>query len=383
MNTSRRNPTVCLLASTLVTGGAERVALGLGSGLGAHGLRCLIITLHEAGPVGEELSELGIQVISKVATSKRSPGAVPRLARIMKRESADILFCLDHHNAVFWGSLASKMAGVRKRVLSVHSTGLWGRRSSFSFSDRMVLPLYDRVVALARSHADFLENKEGIPGDKIVVIHNGVDISRFAPVGSVQERARMRVELNIPEQVFVVTIVAALRPEKNHEMLIRAAAEFSGGEYLFLVVGEGGEEQRLRGLAGRLSLGDAIRFMGRRSDIPEILSASDLFLLCSHPVVETFPLSVLEAMSSGLPVVSTRVGSITTILEEGTEGLLVEPGDQNALVNAIRALREDEQMRRSIGERARRKVVERFSLDGMVERYAALFKGILSDCGGT
>ena len=210
-----------------------------------------------------------------------------------------------------------------------------------------------------------------------------MDISRFAPVGSVQERARMRVKLNIPEQVFVVTIVAALRPEKNHEMLIRAAAEFSGGEYLFLVVGEGGEEQRLRGLAGRLSLGDAIRFMGRRSDIPEILSASDLFLLCSHPVVETFPLSVLEAMSSGLPVVSTRVGSITTILEEGTEGLLVEPGDQNALVNAIRALREDEQMRRSIGERARRKVVERFSLDGMVERYAALFKGILSDCGGT
>jgi glycosyltransferase involved in cell wall biosynthesis len=377
MNTSRRNPTVCLLASTLVTGGAERVALGLGSGLGAHGQRCLIITLHEAGPVGEELSRLGVRVVSKIATSKHGPGAVPRLARILKSESADILFCLDHHNAIFWGSIASKMAGVRKRVLSVHSTGLWGRRSSFTFSDRMVLPLYDRVVALASSHAEYLENEEGIPGDKIVVIHNGVDISRFAPVGSAPEKTRLREEFGIPESVFVVTIVAALRPEKNHEMLLRSAAELSESGYLFLVVGEGGEEQRLRELAQELSLGDTIRFMGRRSDIPDILSASDLFVLCSHPVVETFPLSVLEAMSSGLPVLSTRVGSIETILEEGREGLLIEPGDQKALIDTIRALRGDEPGRS--GARARTKVVERFSLEGMVERYAKLFTGILDD----
>jgi len=379
MNTSRRNPTVCLLASTLVTGGAERVALGLGSGLGAHDLRCLIVTLHEAGPVGEELSRLGIRVVSKIATSKHGPATAPRLARILKSESADILFCLDHHNAIFWGSIASKMAGVRKRVLSVHSTGLWGRRSSFTFSDRMVLPLYDRVVALAGSHAEYLENEEGIPRDKIVVIHNGVDTSRFAPVSSAPEKTRLRKGLGIPESVFVVTIVAALRPEKNHEMLLRAAAELSESGYLFLVVGAGGEEQRLRELAQRLSLGDAIRFMGRRSDIPDILSASDLFVLCSHPVVETFPLSVLEAMSSGLPVLSTRVGSIETILEGGREGLLIEPGDQKALIDAIRTLREDEPGRSSIGARARRKVVERFSLEGMVERYATLFTGLLDD----
>ena len=371
MNTSRRNPTICLLASTLVTGGAERVVLGLGSSLGAHGLHPLVITLHEAGPVGAELSRFGIRVVSKVATSKHGPGAASRLAGIMKSEAVDILFCLDHHNAIFWGSVASKMAGVKKRVLSVHSTGLWDRKSSFTFSDRM--------VALARSHSDYLENDEGIPGDKLVVIHNGVDISRFEPVGSPAERARLRADLKIPESVFVVTIVAALRPEKNHEMLLQAAAELSGGEYLFLVVGEGEEEQGLRELAGQLSLGDSIRFMGRRKDIPDILSASDLFVLCSHPVVENFTLSVLEAMSCGLPVVSTRVGSIETILEEGTEGVLVETGDREALIDAIRALREDGARRRNIGVRARRKVVERFSLDGMVGRYAALFKELLND----
>lgn len=325
------------------------------------------------------MSRYGLRIISNVAASKHDPGAATKLAGIMKKESVDILFCLDHHNAIFWGSIASKMAGVNKRVLSVHSTGLWGRKSSFTLSDRMVLPLFDKVVALAQPHAEYLEHGEGIPGDKIVVIHNGVDTSRFTPVGSPAERSNLRNQLELPDSIFVVTIVAALRPEKNHEMLLRVAAKLPGEEYRFLVVGEGDEEKKLRELAVELSLGDTVRFMGRRGDIPEILSASDLFVLCSHPVVETFPLSVLEAMSSGLPVLSTRVGSIETILEEGKEGVIVEPGDTDALTDAIRALREDGQRRREISVRARRKVVERFSLDVMVERYVTLFKKLLGD----
>lgn len=377
MRKSRRNPTVCLLASTLVTGGAERVVLGLGSGLGSYGLRSVIITLHEAGPVGAELSRYGLRVVSNVAATRHDPGAVARLAGIMKRESVDLLFSLDHHNAVFWGSIAAKMAGVRKRVLSVHSTGLWGRKSSFTLSDRMVLPFYDKVVALAQSHAEYLERGEGIPGDKIVVIHNGVDTARFTPIGSPDGRNDLRKEMNIPDSVFVVTMVAALRPEKNHEMLLRAAAELPEEGYLFLLVGGGDEEGRLVELAGELSLGDRIRFMGRRDDIAEILSASDLFVLCSHPVVETFPLSVLEAMSTGLPVISTRVGSIETILDEGVEGVIVEPGDMEALRDAIRDLRENEQRRREMGVKARRRVVERFSLDVMVKGYAELIRELL------
>ncbi len=381
MSTSGRNPTICLLASRLVTGGAERVVLGLGSGLPSHGMRCIVVTLHESGPVGEELSDHGVPVVSRIATSRRGPGTALALARLLRRESVDALFCLDHHNAVFWGSIASKIAGVRARVLSMHSTGLWGRRSSFTLSDRMVLPLYDRVVALARSHAEYLEREEHIPGNKIVVIHNGVDTSRFAPAASPDERTRFRAAQGIQQDAFVVTIVAALRPEKNHEMLLRAAAELKGRGCLFLVVGEGKVEGELRGLADRLSLGDSVRFMGERSDIPDILAASDLFVLCSHPVVETFPLSVLEAMSSGLPVVSTRVGSIETILNEGVEGLLVEPGDEGALAHAIRSLRGDAARRSDMGRRARGRVLERFSLDGMVAGYAALFGEVLGGGG--
>jgi glycosyltransferase involved in cell wall biosynthesis len=368
-----------MLASTFVTGGAERVVLSLAVGLARRGMRPYILCLHGRGHVGEEIAARGIPVISNLAESRFDPRIPGRIARRLRRESTDILFCLDHHNAIFWGALASKIAGVRRRVLSIHSTRLWGRRSSFTTLDKMVMPLYDKIVALAETHADYLEKDEGIERSRITVIHNGIDLGRYRPPASRAERARLRSALDLPESAFVVTIVAALRPEKNHDMLLRSAAELGGcEECLFLIVGEGGEAQRLRLLVEKLSLGRAVRFMGEREDVPEILSASDLFVLCSHPVVETFPLSVLEAMSAGLPVVSTRVGSIETILTDGEEGLVIDPGDQEALTKSIRLMLRDESKRRKMGEKGRSVVEARFSLERMVDSYAALITELLA-----
>ena len=378
MSTSRHNPTICFLASTLVTGGAERVVLGLGSGLRGHGMRCVVVTLHEAGPVGEELEELGIEVVSRTSGFRHDPGGLLRLASILKRESVDILFCLDHHNAVFWGALASRMAGVENRVLAVHSTGLWGKKSSFTVSDRVVLPLYDKVIALARSHADHLEKEENIPAQKIAVIHNGVYTGRFVPAGSAAERARLRSELEIPETAVVVTIVAALRPEKNHEMLLRAAAELSGRGYIFLVVGEGKEEGRLRDLTERLSLEKEVRFMGRRSDIPDILSASDMFVLCSHPVVETFPLSVLEAMSSGLPIIATNIAGNAEVLAKTKSGILIPPNDPDELSNAILRLLDNKPLREEMGSNARKLIEHSFDWNKITDKIEMVYQSVLS-----
>jgi glycosyltransferase involved in cell wall biosynthesis len=379
MNTSRKIPTVCLLASTFAMGGAERVALSLALGLGRRGVRPFVISLREPGPIGKEMLDGGVPFESNIAGSGRDPRILGKLAGRLRKESADLLFCLDHHNAMFWGAVASKVAGVERRVLSVHSTGLWGRRSSFSLSDRFVMPFYDRVVALAETHADYLENNEGIPRNRITVIHNGIDITRHRPAASREERLRLRNTIGISASAFVVTIVAALRPEKNHEMLLRAAAELScEGDYLFLIVGEGKEGATLRALAEQLSLGGTVRFTGNRGDIPEILAASDLFVLSSHPVVETFPLSILEAMAAGLPIVSTRVGSVEAILASGQEGILIEPGDLEALTRSIRMLRADESKRTAIGENARRRVASQFSLDKMMDEYIALFQELLS-----
>ncbi len=379
MNSFPHRSKVFLLASTLTTGGAEQVIRALAIGLPAYDFNTHIVCLHELGDLGMEISKLGITADFGFSRGRLDPFVFFRLVRLFRGENDAILCSLDHHDATFWGAVSSSFAGIRHRILSIHSTGLWGKGGSFSRSDRLVLSHYDRIVALAQIHADYLEKDEGIGRDKIAVINNGIDTDRFKPPASDVERAALRERLNIPANSFVVAIVAVLRPEKNHEMLLRAAREVlaNNENFILLIVGDGQEAGNLHRMAQELSLGEAVRFMGQRSDIPDILSVSDVSVLCSHPIVETFPLAVLESMATGIPVVATAVGSIPEMLESGKEGVLIPSGDTEALTEAIVSLARDPERRKRIGQAGRKKVEERYCESRMVEGYANLCRSLL------
>jgi len=247
----------------------------------------------------------------------------------------------------------------------------------------MVMPLYERIIALARTHARHLVEHERIDERKIRVVNNGIDTVRFHPVTE-GERSRIRTTLGIPLESFVAAIVAALRPEKNHEMFLAAASRMAAlrKDSVFLVVGDGAEAEKLHRIAGALSLGGVVRFLGRRDDVAEILAAADASVLCSHPVVETFPISVLEAMACGVPVVSTDVGAVREMFVDGSEGFIIPPGDGEALAAALAALAIDPAARRGIGERARERAVREFTVERMVRAYAELFDEMCAAGGG-
>jgi glycosyltransferase involved in cell wall biosynthesis len=375
MTRAGQSPRVEILASTLVTGGAERVIEALVLGLPALGLPARVLCLHEPGAVGAAIARRGAPVVSGIARSRRDPFASARLASIFSRNRGAALLSLDHHDAVFTGAVAARVAGLKHRFLAVHSTGLWGKRSAFSRSDRLALGSYEGIVALAKAHADHLVRSEGIEERKIRIIPNGVDAARFHPAASAGEREALRGALSIPASRFVVAIIAALRPEKNHGMLLDAAALIGArrDDFLFCVVGDGPEGEKLRRRARELSLGDTMRFMGRRDDIPAILSAADAAVLCSHPVVETFPLALLEAMSCGLPVVASDVGAVREMIIDGEEGRIVPPGDVGSLAGALVALADAPDAGRRMGVRGRERVVRDFTVEGMVGRYAEMF----------
>lgn len=246
-------------------------------------------------------------------------------------------------------------------------------------SDRLMLGAYEGIVALAKAHADYLVRREGIEEGRIHVIPNGVDAGRFRPTRSEAEREALRSALSIPTARFVVVIVAALRPEKNHEMLLDAAARIRmrRDDFIFLVVGDGPEGEKLRRRCRNLSLVDTVRFMGRRDDVHAVLAAADASVLCSHPVVETFPLAVLEAMSSGLPVVASEVGAIRAMMQDGEEGRIVAPGDVEALAEALIALADMPEAGRRMGTRGRERVLREFTVEVMVRRYAEMFSAVL------
>jgi glycosyltransferase involved in cell wall biosynthesis len=174
-------------------------------------------------------------------------------------------------------------------------------------------------------------------------------------------------------------MVAALRPEKAHEVFLEAAKLLAASRdnLRFLVVGDGERRNELESMRSDLGLDRSVQFLGVRRDVAQLLQLADVLALPSHPAVETLPLSVLEAMAAGVPVVATRVGSVPELITDGHTGLLIDPGDPPALAGAIAEVLDDPARSRSMADRAREVVAGRYSVETMVEGYAALFESLV------
>jgi len=206
------------------------------------------------------------------------------------------------------------------------------------------------------------------------VIRNGVDVERFAPRPPDEA---LRSSLGLPSRAPLVVAVSRLNPMKGIDDLLKAAALLEGrfDEARFVIVGDGAsrrdleEQARLLGLAGR------VLFTGTRLDVAAILSQAAISVAPS--LSEGLSNVVLESMAAGVPVVATRVGGTPELLEDGVTGLLVPPCDAPALAVAIGRLLEDEPLARRLGEAARARAVDRFSMQHMVRQTEELYRALL------
>lgn len=363
-----------ILADTLTVGGAEQLLLELLRGLNRRRFRVNLCLLDDApGIVGDEIVRLGIACTSGIARARFDIRAIERLRRIFCDQRPDILLLINHRNCLFYGIPAARLARVpviinwqneTLRTYSLHRLTMSCRR--------LLLRRVDTVVAAARGHADYITAAEGVAKNKIEVIYNGVDPGKFRPDLT---PAQAKERLGIPAETPVVGIVAALRPDKAHEVFLHAAARVCERlpEVQFLIVGDGPRRDALERCACELRIEGALHFMGFRRDMPEVLRAMNVFCLSSRPWQETFSVAALEAMASGLPVVSTRVGFMHEMVFEGETGLLVPVDDPQALADAITGLFLSPARRISMGGNARALVVKSFSLQHMVACFEDLF----------
>jgi len=211
-------------------------------------------------------------------------------------------------------------------------------------------------------------------------IPNAIPTDRYTP--DPVRRAAWRSQHEVPADALMFTCVAGLRPQKNHRLLIQAFAHASSqlADALLLLVGppdrlDPAYAESLQRLAQELGLGQRVRFLGSRADVPDILRASDVFVLSSD--YEGNPLSVLEAMAAGLPVVSTAVGGVPELVQHGATGLLVPAGDARALAEAITQLGRDADQRAAMGHAARQTALERFDVRVMSHAYAKFYLELL------
>jgi glycosyltransferase involved in cell wall biosynthesis len=239
--------------------------------------------------------------------------------------------------------------------------------------------LTDGFIAVAPAHGRFLVELEGFPSEKVFVVPNGVDVFRFRPD---LDRSAQRQELGIGNEHRVVGIVAALRPEKNHALFLEAAARVRDRvpNSRFVIIGDGPERLRLLALAHQLKLNDAVHFLGNRADVPQWLNLCDVFALSSR--MEANPVSILESLSCGTPVVAPRVGSIPDSVTDGLNGYLVEPHQADPLAARIEQLLLDGPLRKSMGSEGRQFVLEHASLRRMVEGYEGLIEFLYRKSAG-
>lgn len=288
--------------------------------------------------------------------------AVFQLKRLIKQGKVDVVST--HSSVDSWlASMAARLCFPRPAIVRTRHLALPAR-------GWLTYRLPDRIVTVSEFVRRSLVKGQSLPPEKVVAIPTGVDLERFRPV---KDPAPLREELGIPLKAKVVITVAVLRRPKGHHVVLEAAKRILAKEpeILFLFVGDGPQRQNLERAIAQLSLGNHVRLLGWRDDVSRLLASADLYVTAAFH--EALGQATLEAMATGLPVIGTRVGGVPELVLDGATGLLVQPGDADALASAILELFADPERAKAMGQRGRDHVVEQFSLEKMVEAMEALY----------
>jgi glycosyltransferase involved in cell wall biosynthesis len=363
-------PTICHVLLTLGTGGAEMIAARLARGL-RDDFRFVFICLDAVEELGEQLCSEGFAVHAIGRRAGLDWRCAWRLARRLRAESADIVHA--HQYSPFVYSAAARRFYRRLSLLfTEHGIGDHDRRRRKRLIfNRIALENKDHVTAVGEAVRQSLVDYEGFPAHRVETIYNGVDIDVYTP--SAEDRSAVRATLGINPNEFVVIQVARMCPIKDHMTAIDAVDRLRSRRVAvrLLLVGDGPLAPVIRRTIKERRLNEWVSPLGLRHDIPRLLRAADAGLLTS--LSEGIPLSLLESMATGLPVVSTAAGGVSEVVEHNRTGLLAPVGDSEALADALQRLRGDVVLRRQLSVSGRESVQKHFSQVQMCESYQRLY----------
>ncbi len=363
---------VAVLVSLLTIGGAEQLLLELLRHINRQRFDLHVIFLREPGILGKEILQLGFPISTGIIRSKFDLSGVFKLARLLKENQTDVVFLINHLNTLFFGVLAARLAGVRACINWENETFKKYPFHKLTMLGRRILHLgIDYVVAAAKGHGDYIALEEKIPYSKIRVIYNGVDPLRFQSNLSPQEA---RERLGIPPGSPVVSIVAALRPDKAHHVFLQAARLVAVAipEAHFLIIGDGPQRQFLEKLSCELKLESHVHFLGFQRQLGDILAAVDINCLSSYPHQECLSVAAIEAMSAGVPIVCTDVGFMKEIVIPNETGFLVPVDNPAALAEKLTLLLQNLELQKHMSRKARQMVHESLSVDQMTRAFEQL-----------
>jgi glycosyltransferase involved in cell wall biosynthesis len=371
---------VVALIDALGPGGAEALTGTYAPRLRDIGFDVKVVVLQErAGNlVAKRLQDSGIDVDLVRVDRLLQVRQIARLMRCLRRKNADLIHAHLEFSSIL-GSLFRRVAAV-PLVATLHTL----ERPNLSGRDGMRLRLMsfmlnrcaDQVICLSQMSAE-LGRRSGIVHAPIEVLPNGIEIDRYSSQAT-GARVAVRSALGIDQDVPLVACVAVLRRLKGIHVLIEAFKPVHAKlpSARLLVVGDGPERAALAAQVQEQRLNDVVVFGGFRNDIPEILHASDLFVLPT--LQDALPTVLMEAMAARLPIVASATGGIPEMIENGVSGLLTPPGDPIALASALVRVLTDKKLAAELAAAGRERVQAQFSLDGQVARLAAIYDTLIA-----
>ncbi len=369
------------LITGLNTGGAEMMLYQVLSQMNRDAFRAEVISMLDAGTLGEKITRLGIRVRTlNMRPGIPSPRALWQLVQMLKEQSPDLIQTWMYH-ANLMGSVASVLAGNLPIIWGIHHSNfdprkskrrtVWTMKAAALLSSRIPRGVICCGEAPKRVHI-----QAGYDAQKITVIPNGFDLEAFAP--DPLARISVRRELNIPKDAPVIGLVARFHPKKDHRTFIEAAGLLhqSRPDVYFLLCGDGihRANQELSRWIRTAGLEDRCRLLGAREDMPRLMAALDV-ATSSSSYGEGFPIVLGEAMACGVPCVATDVGDSALLI--ASTGRIVRAQHPHSLAQAWdEVLGLSPEQRVFVGQQARLQVERNFSLPGIVRRYENFYKEV-------
>jgi glycosyltransferase involved in cell wall biosynthesis len=325
------------------------------------------------GPLYEDVTAMGIPVHRISERGLKDPLVFLRLLGIIRRFRPDVIHTHLTKSDVT-GQLMGFLGGVPVRVLSLHNNDAWRTKAFFSTLMRLIVSPAQKYIAVSEAVRDFTVENSHYPEEKMLVIENGIDLDRFDPA---KITPYDRSEWGIAADTPVIAVIGRLQPQKAHTVFLEAAAIIKRElpQARFVIVGDGDLRDKLEMKRDELGLQQEVIFAGIIRDIPAVLAAVDVLTFSSD--WEGLPVALLEGMAMQKPVVSTAVGGVPLVVQDGINGLLVAPRQpQKLAAELLRVLREPELASR-LGQAARQTIAERYSAGVMHDRILALYRSLL------
>lgn len=365
---------VLLLSTSMGMGGADQQLLSAAGLLRARGWNARIVALTPLGPMGLQARQHGIPTDSlEMPRGVPDPRGVMRLVRLVRSWKPHVL-----HSHMVHANLMARflrpLAPVPVLVSTIHSIQDGGRARTLGFrlSDRLA----DCTTIVSETAAERYLSAGAVSRARLRVIPNGVDTGRFRPLPAA--RAAVRRELGLGGE-FTWLAVGRFELAKDYATMLAACAAVVARrpDSVLLLVGRGSLQPEVEQLVASLGLRSHVRFLGVRRDVPELMSASDGYVMSS--AWEGMPVVLLEAGAAGMPIVATAVGGNREVVLEGESGYLVPPRNPGALAEAMTRLQElPSEQRRKLGERGRQHIEHRYALPHIIDLWEELYRDLLA-----